>query len=239
MRAQNFTISQSTTDGNYGVKNEKGEIVVPFKYASILPLPEGNFVVYESNPGWPMIINQKNEVLISKENYFGKALDAHNNHFICQYYKDGKMADLVLLKAKDSVVYKFPPQYLIAEFVKDPCYTFVRAQTATAGELLAVNMNGKIISGTNENQNFDFIKGTVKPCNDLAIVLKKQANGELNSGVHHLKTGKMILPCNFYDVEVDEKRNALKAYKKVYTSTYDLYDMKGTLIQTWEQINKK
>lgn len=234
--SQNSTVV-SGTNGKYGVKNNKGEIIIPEKYASILILADDNFLVYEEDPGWPMIINRKGEVLVSKTNYIGKVLDAFDNHFICQHYKDGQLADLVLLKAPDIVLYNFPLKYIHADFVKDSCYTYVSAQTSTPGEKLSVDMNGKRLTGP-ENINFDYIKGLFKPCNGYAVVLKDKGYEGTLSGVYDLNNKKMIIPCNFSDVEFDNKTGLIKAFDKVKTLTYDLYDIKGQLVKTWEQIKK-
>lgn len=231
--SQNFYLSQ--TGDKYGVKNDKGVQVVPEKYASVIILSGGYFVVYEENPGWPMIINQKNEVMVSKTNYIGKAIDAYDNHFICQYYKDGKMADLVLIKAPDSVKYNFSLKYLRAEFVKDDCYSYVSAQTETPGEMLAVSLKGNAITGP-QNTNFDYIFRFFKPCNGYASVMKNKGYEGTLKGVYDFNKNKMVLPCDFSDVEFDDKLGLIKAFRKVQTSTYDLYNMQGDLVKKWEQI---
>lgn len=235
--SQKFTISAPDANGKYGVKNDKGTLVIPQQYVSIVPLPEDNFLVYEENPGWPMILNQKNQVMVSKRNYIAKALDAFNSYFICQYYKEGKMAELVLFKAPDSVVYTFPVNYLSAEFVRDSCYTYVRAQTINPGERLSVDLKGKAImeSGTT---GFDYIKRLFKPCNGYAIVMKEQGAAGTLHGVYDLTGKKMILPCRFYDIEFDEQAGLIKAFKPVYTATYDLYNLQGGLVKTWDQLKK-
>ena len=235
--SQNYTVFRSDSNGKYGVKNDKGEAVIPERYASILLLSDGNFVVYEENPGWPMIINQKSEVLVSKTNYIGKVLEGYNNHFICQYYKDGKMADLVLFKAPDIVLYTFPLKYIHAEFVKDNCYTYVSAQTETPGEKLSIAIDGKALTGP-ENIDFDYIKTFFKPCNGYGVVLKNKGNEGILSGVYDIDNRKMIIPCNFSDIEFDEKNSLIKAYHKVQTMTYNLYNMNGELVKTWDQIKK-
>lgn len=235
--SQTATVFVSEINGKYGVKNNKGETVIPEKYASILLLADNSFLVYEEDPGWPMIINQKGETLVSKTNYIGKVLDAFDNHFICQYYKDGQLADLVLFKAPDSVLYNFPLKYIHAEFVKDSCYTFINAQTSTPGEKLCVDMNGKKLTGT-ENMNFDYIKELFKPCNGYAVVMKNKGYEGTLSGVFDLNNKKMIIPCNFSDVKFENKTGLIKAFDKVKTLTYDLYDISGKLVATWEQIKK-
>ena len=235
--SQTYSVSVSELNGKYGVKNSKGEIIISEKYASIVLLSDNSFLVYEENPGWPMIINQKGDILVSKTNQIGKVLDTFNNHFICQYYKDGKMADLVLFKAPDRVLYNFPVKYIHAEFVKDSCYTYVSAQTLTPGEKLAVDMNGVALTGS-ENINFDYIKELFKPCNGYALVLKNKGYDGILSGVYDLNNKKMIIPCNFSDVEFDKETGLIKAFDKVKTSTYNLYDTKGQLVKTWEQIKK-
>lgn len=230
-------ITQSEKDGKYGVKNINGQLLVPQKYVSIVQLPENNFLVYEENPGWPMIINLKNDILVSKTNYIGKAIDAWRQHFICQYYKDGKLAELVLIKAPDIVLYTFPSQFLTAEFVKDSCYTYVSAQSATPGEKLLVDLKGKKLTGP-ENIDFDNIKKIFNPCNGYAIVIKDKGVKGMLYGVYDLGNKKTILPCDFYDIEVDVKAGFIKAYKPVYTLTYDLYNFQGVLVKTWDQIKK-
>ena len=235
--SQNYSVVLSELNGKYGVKNNKGEIILPEKYASISLLSDSNFLVYEENPGWPMIINEKSEVLVSKTNYIGKVLDAYDNHFICQYYKDGKLADLVLFKAPDIVLHTFPLRYIQAEFVKDNCFTYVRAQTETPGERLSIDIDGKALTGP-ENTNFDYIKGLFKQCNGYAVVLKNKGYEGILSGVYDLNNRKMIIPCNFYDIEFDEKSSLIKAYDKVKTLTYNLYNINGQLVKSWDQINK-
>lgn len=235
--AQELSVVRSETNGKYGVKNEKGEIIIAQKYASVIILSGNSFVVYEEDPGWPMIINQKGEVLVSKTNYIGKVLEAYNNHFICQYYKDGRMADLVLFKAPDMVLYTFPIKYIKAEFVKDDCYSYVMAQTENPGERLSVDLKGKALTGT-QNLNFDFIKGMFKPCNGYAVVAKDKGYDGVSFGVYDLTNNKQIIPCDFYDVAFDEKTTQIKAYNKVQTSTYNLYNMQGQLVKTWDQLKK-
>lgn len=235
--SQNSTLVISEKDGKYGVRNNKGETVIEEKYASVILLSDNNMLVYEENPGWPMVINQKGEILVSKTNYIGKVLDAFANHFICQYYKDGKMADIVLIKAPDVVLYNFPLRYTYAEFVRDSCYTYVSAQTLAPGEKLSIDINGKIIAGA-DNADFDYIKEILKPCNGLAVVLKNKGYEGTLSGVYDLNNKKMIIPCDFSDIELEKESKLIKAFDRVYTSTYSLYDMKGKLIKTWDQIKK-
>ncbi|MCC6384396.1 MAG: hypothetical protein LC117_05785 [Bacteroidia bacterium] len=235
--SQTYSVLVSELNGKYGVKNNKGEMILPEKYASIVLLSDNSFLVYEDNPGWPMIINQKGDILVSKTNHIGKVLDTFNNHFICQYYKDGKMADLVLFKAPDMVLYNFPIKYIHAEFVKDSCYTYVSAQTLTPGEKLAIDMNGLILTGP-DDINFNYIKELFKPCNGYAVVLKNKGYEGILSGVYDLNNKKMIIPCNFSDVAFDKETGLIKAYDKVKTLTYNLYDTGGQLVKTWEQIKK-
>lgn len=233
--SQKFTLSSPDANGKYGVKNDKGVLVIPQQYVSIVPLPEDNFLVYEENPGWPMILNQKNQVMVSKTNYIAKALDAFNSYFICQYYKDGKMAELVLFKAPDIVIYTFPLSYISAEFVRDSCYTYIRAQTVNPGEILSVDLYGKNITDAG-NGGFDYIKGLFKPCNGYAIVMKEKGAAGNLYGVYDIINKKMIMPCSFYDIAYDEKERLIKAFKPVYTSTYDLYNLQGVLVKTWDQL---
>lgn len=236
--SQNNSFYVSELNGKYGVKNDKGETIVPEKYASVLILSDGSFLVYEENPGWPMIINRKGETLVSKTNYIGKVLDAFESHYICQYYKEGKMADIVLIKAPDVILYNFPLKYIHAEFVKDSCYTYVDAQTLTQGEKLLLDINGKLLTGADNVQNFDYIKKLFRNCNGYAVVLKNKGYDGILSGVYDLYKKKMIIPCNFSDIEFDEKTGLIKAYDKVKTLTYNLYDMSGQLVRSWEEIKK-
>lgn len=236
--AQHATVFMSDATGKYGVRNDKGETIIPAKYASILLLSDGSLLVHEEDPGWPMIMNEQGEVLVSKTNYIGKVLDAFDGHFICQYYRDGQLADLVLFKAPDLVLFNFPSTYVHAEFVKDSCYTYVSAQTATPGERLLVDLGGKALTGPG-NALFDHIKNLFKPCNGYAVVLKDNGYEGILSGVYDLNNQKMIIPCGFSDIEFDEKAGLIKAYDKVRTLTYDLYDTSGHLVKTWEQIGKQ
>ncbi|MFN5380178.1 MAG: hypothetical protein ACK5CD_04315 [Bacteroidota bacterium] len=235
--SQSYVIVRSESDGKYGVKNENNELIIPQHYVSITLLPESNFLVYEEDPGWPMIINNRNDILVQKNNYIAKALDAYQNHFICQYYKEGKLAELVLFKAPDTVLYTFPLKYISASFKKDSCYTYISAQTSVPGEQLSVSLRGNALTGT-EHIDFDYIKSLIKPCNGYAIVIKNSANGDYAYGVYDLNHSKVIIPCNFYDIEFDEKNNQIKTFHKVYTSTYDLYDINGVRLKTWDQIKK-
>ncbi len=236
--AQGTTVFMSDANGKYGVRDKKGETILPAKYASILLLSDGSLLVYEEDPGWPMIMNEQGEVLVSKTNSIGKVLDAFDGHFICQYYRDGQLADLVLFKAPDLVLFNFPSTYVHAEFVKDSCYTYVSAQTAMPGEKLLVDLGGKALTGPG-NAHFDRIKNLFKPCNGYAVVLKDNGYDGILSGVYDLNNQKMIIPCGFSDIEFDEKAGLIKAYDKVRTLTYDLYDTSGRLVKTWEQIGKQ
>ncbi len=235
--SQTPTYIISETGGKYGLKDNKGTTIIDEKYASITILPDDNLLVYEENPGWPLIINPKGETLVSKTNYIGKVLDAFSNHFICQYYKDGQMADLVLIKATDSVLYNFPLKYIHAEFVKDSCYTYVSAQTKTPGEKLSINLNGKLLTETN-NVTFDYIKKFIIPCNGLAVVLKDRGYEGILSGVYDFNNKKLIIPCNYSEIEFETDKKLIKAFDKIKTLTYNLYDMNGNLLKTWEQIKK-
>lgn len=234
--AQQFSLSRSEASGKYGVQDDKGQMIIPQQYASIGILADGNFLVYEEDPGWPMVINSKKEVLVSKTNYIYRVLDAFDGHFLCQYYKDGRPAELVLIKAGDKVLHTFAPAYIHGEFIKDPCFTWVKAQTVTPGELLAVDLMGNALTGPG-NPHFDYIRDTFKPCNNYVIVMKGGADGT-SSGVYDLGSKKMIIPCSFDHIEYDAANQLIKTYHKQYTQTYDLYNMQGVLHQRWEQIKK-
>lgn len=234
--SQDPTVFVSDANGRYGVRDDKGETIIPEKYASISILPDGNFLVFEEDPGWPMIMNNQGEIMVSKTNHIAKVLDAFDGHFICQYYKDGQLADLAVLKARDIVLFNFPSKYIHAEFVKDSCHTFVSAQTLTPGERLAVELDGTPLTGPG-NAHFDNIKGSFKPCNGYAVVLKNHGHDGILFGVYDIRKKKMIIPCDFSDVVFDRESGYIKAFDKVKTLTYDLYDIHGQLVRTWEQID--
>jgi hypothetical protein len=217
--AQDPSLFVSDANGKYGVRNDNGETIIPEKYASISILPDGSFLV-----------------LVSKTNHIAKVLDAFDGHFICQYYKDGQLADLAVLKARDIVLFNFPSKYIHAEFVKDSCHTFVSAQTLIPGERLAVDLDGTPLTGP-ENVHFDHIKGSFRPCNGYVVVLKNHGHDGILFGVYDIRKKKMIVLCDFSDVVFDRESGYIKAFDKVKTLTYDLYDIHGHRVRTWEQID--
>jgi hypothetical protein len=85
-------------------------------------------------------------------------------------------------------------------------------------------------------RNFDYIFRFFKPCNGYASVMKNKGYEGTLKGVYDFNKNKVVLPCDFSDVEFDDKLGLIKAFRKVQTSTYDLYNMQGDLVKKWEQI---
>jgi hypothetical protein len=69
-------------------------------------------------------------------------------------------------------------------------------------------------------------------------VIKNSNGGDYSYGVYDLNNNEMIIPCNLYDIEFNDKNNLIKSYHKVYTSTYDLYNTQGLGMKTLDQIKK-
>ena len=84
-----------------------------------------------------------------------------------------------------------------------------------------------------ENPKFDQITKIFSPCNGYAIVMKDKGYQGILYGVYDLTKNTVILPCDFYDIEV--KAAFIKAYEPGYTLTWDVYTVQGVLVQTWDQ----
>ncbi|MFN8777715.1 MAG: hypothetical protein ACK5XV_13220 [Flavobacteriales bacterium] len=58
---QDFTITPPGEEGKIGLMDVHGQLLVPRKCVSIVPPPKNNFLVYQENPGWPMMPDYQSE----------------------------------------------------------------------------------------------------------------------------------------------------------------------------------
>lgn len=182
-------------DEKWGVVNLQGEIIIPFEYENIDPLPKSGFFNVKKDK-WGVVDKNGKEIIAPKYTSF--------------YTEEFEEDDLawVSINGKDGILNYVTAKELIPCEYDDLSYNYDFIETLKNGKHILYNKKYQPIPNATYDKIEDF-KGNA----DVAIVHRDGKKGLIDT------QGKEVLPCKFKDIKPDYYRDIEnhKSEKMYYT----------------------